>query len=87
MSKKNNERIIHYSCNGFTYPFMFFKVSNVANLAEFVSKLQNERLALIFANSPAIRQFVTKAGKRLYNFICFQIYLKLYTILKLFVIS
>ena len=41
-----------------------FQVANVANLAGFTSKIQNERLALIFANSPSIKQFKTKEGKR-----------------------
>ena len=41
-----------------------FKVTGVANLAGFVSKLQNERLALIFANSFSVKKFINKGGKR-----------------------
>ena len=40
------------------------KVTGVANLAGFISKLQDERLALIFSNSPSVRDFITKGGKR-----------------------
>ena len=39
------------------------KVNNVANLASFISKLQNERLALIFANSPSLRKLKSIEGK------------------------